>query len=410
MTELLIPAGSPEVLKTAVRYGADAVYVGGEEFSLRAKAKNFTKEQLAWAVGYCHERGKKLYVTANIIAHNRDLAEAREYFESLNEIGPDAVIIADAGMFAIAKKMLRPEIAIHISTQANNVNSETFRFWYDLGASRVVCGRELSLGEIAQIRSELPEGAEIEAFVHGAMCIAYSGRCLMSAYFTGREANLGACTHPCRWNYYVTEETRPGEYVPVSENERGTFLFSSKDLCAIGLIPDLIRAGVDSFKVEGRMKTALYVATVARAYRMAIDAAVQGLQEYEAVLPRAVEELGRCGGRGYTTGFFLGKPDTAAQTYESSAVTSEAVFLGIIDCVEPDGCAWFLQKNKFAVGDTIEFMKPDGTDVAAKVLSMWDEDGNEIADCPHPSVRVKAKFSAVPEIGDVMRLTEGNAR
>ena len=374
MTELLIPAGSPEVLKTAVRYGADAVYVGGEEFSLRAKAKNFTKEQLAWAVGYCHERGKKLYVTANIIAHNRDLAEAREYFESLNEIGPDAVIIADAGMFAIAKKMLRPEIAIHISTQANNVNSETFRFWYDLGASRVVCGRELSLGEIAQIRSELPEGAEIEAFVHGAMCIAYSGRCLMSAYFTGREANLGACTR------------------------------------AIGLIPDLIRAGVDSFKVEGRMKTALYVATVARAYRMAIDAAVQGLQEYETVLPRAVEELGRCGGRGYTTGFFLGKPDTAAQTYESSAVTSEAVFLGIIDCVEPDGCAWFLQKNKYAVGDTIEFMKPDGTDVAAKVLSMWDEEGNEIADCPHPSVRVKAKFSAVPEIGDVMRLTEGNAR
>ena len=257
-TELLMPAGSLEVLKTAVIYGADAVYAGGEAFGLRAKARNFTMEELKEGAAFAHRRGAKLYITANILAHNQDLEEAEGYFEELKQVEPDALIISDPGMFVLARRVL-PETDIHISTQANNTNYGTYRFWHELGAKRVVSARELSLREIGEIRRRIPEDMEIESFVHGAMCISYSGRCLLSNYFTGRDANQGACTHPCRWNYAVVEETRPGEYMPVYENERGTFLFNSKDLCMIEHIPELLEAGIDSFKVEGRMKTALYV-------------------------------------------------------------------------------------------------------------------------------------------------------
>ena len=268
--ELLVPASSLEVLKTAVNFGADAVYIGGEAFGLRAKAKNFSMEEMAEGIRYAHERGVKVYVTANILAHNYDLEGVRQYFRELREIQPDALIIADPGVFEIAKEIC-PEIQRHISTQANNTNYGTYLFWYRQGASRVVSARELSLREIREIREHIPEKLEIETFVHGAMCISYSGRCLLSSYFTGRDANRGACTHPCRWKYAVVEETRPGEYLPVYENERGTFIFNSKDLCMIEHIPELLEAGIDSLKIEGRMKTALYVATVARTYRKAID-------------------------------------------------------------------------------------------------------------------------------------------
>ena len=279
--ELLIPAGSLEVLKTAVIFGADAVYIGGEAYGLRAKAKNFTPDEMAEGIAFAHAHHAKVHVTANILAHNGDLEGAEQYFHELKELRPDALIIADPGMFSLARRIC-PEIDIHISTQANNTNYMTCRFWHELGARRIVTARELTLTEIAEIRRKIPDGLEIECFVHGAMCISYSGRCLLSNYLTGRDANQGACTHPCRWKYAVVEETRPGQYMPVYENERGTYLFNSGDLCMIEHIPEMIAAGIDSFKVEGRMKTALYVATVARTYRRAIDDYLESEEKYRA--------------------------------------------------------------------------------------------------------------------------------
>ena len=254
--ELLIPASSLEVLKTAVMFGADAVYIGGEAFGLRAKAKNFSMEDMREGIAFAHEHDVKVYVTANILAHNDDLEGVREYFQELKEIKPDALIIADPAIFEIAGEIC-PEIERHISTQANNTNYGTFNFWHKLGATRVVTARELSLEEIREIRANIPDDLEIETFVHGAMCISYSGRCLLSNFMVGRDANRGACTHPCRWKYSIVEETRPGEVMPVFENERGTYIFNSKDLCMIEHIPELLESGIDSLKIEGRMKTAL---------------------------------------------------------------------------------------------------------------------------------------------------------
>lgn len=268
--ELLIPASNLEVLKVAVLYGADAVYIGGEMYGLRAKAKNFSMEDVKEGIEFAHKHGVKVYITANIVAHNEDLEGIRKYFEELKEIKPDALIISDPGVFMIAKEVC-PDIDRHISTQANSTNYATYRFWYDQGASRVVSARELSLEEIKDIRAHIPDDMEIESFIHGAMCISHSGRCLLSNYFTGRNANSGECTHPCRWKYSVMEQTRPGEYMPVYENERGTYIFNSKDLNMIEYIDQILDAGIDSLKIEGRMKTALYVATVARTYRKAID-------------------------------------------------------------------------------------------------------------------------------------------
>ena len=354
--ELLIPAGSLEVLKTAVVFGADAVYIGGEAFGLRAKARNFSMEEMAEGIRFAHGRQAKVYVTANILAHNRDLSDARAYFRELKEIGPDALIISDPGMFLIAREECHG-IDIHISTQANNVNYLTFRFWHDQGASRVVTGRELSLAEIREIREQVPDTLEIETFVHGAMCISYSGRCLLSNYFTGRDANQGACTHPCRWKYAVGEETRPGEYMPVYENERGTYIFNSKDLCMIEHIPDLIAAGVDSLKVEGRMKTALYVATVARTYRKALDDYAEDPALYEKHMPWYLEQIAACTYRRFTTGFFYGKPDENAQVYDSNTYVKDYTYLGMIE--ETDGfCCRIEQRNKFSVGETAGTSKP----------------------------------------------------
>ena len=280
--ELLIPASSLEVLKTAVMFGADAVYIGGEAFGLRAKAKNFSMEDMREGIAFAHEHDVKVYVTANILAHNDDLEGVREYFQELKEIKPDALIIADPAIFEIAGEIC-PEIERHISTQANNTNYGTFNFWHKLGATRVVTARELSLEEIREIRANIPDDLEIETFVHGAMCISYSGRCLLSNFMVGRDANRGACTHPCRWKYSIVEETRPGEVMPVFENERGTYIFNSKDLCMIEHIPELLESGIDSLKIEGRMKTALYVATVARTYRKAIDDYQKDPKLYERI-------------------------------------------------------------------------------------------------------------------------------
>ena len=403
--ELLIPASSLEVLKVAVTFGADAVYVGGEAFGLRAKAKNFSMEDMAEGIQFAHEHGVKVYVTANILAHNRDLDAAREYFKELKAIGPDALIISDPGMFMIAREVC-PEIDIHISTQANNVNYMTFLFWQEQGAARVVTGIELSLEEIRQIRDHIPDSLEIETFVHGAMCISYSGRCLLSNFFTGRDANQGACTHPCRWKYSVVEETRPGEYMPVYENERGTYIFNSKDLCMIDHLPDLVEAGVDSLKIEGRMKTALYVATVARTYRKALDDLAQGREVYEKNLPWYEQQITGCTYRRFTTGFFYGKPDDTAQIYDSNTYEKDYVYLGITGKADENGVFDLEQKNKFSVGEIIEIMKPDGRNIETVVEGIWDLEGNEQESAPHARQALKVKLRDIPDEMDLLRRSE----
>ena len=385
--ELLVPASSLEVLKIAVIFGADAVYIGGEAFGLRAKAKNFSMEDMKEGIAFAHEHGVKVYVTANILAHNDDLEGVREYFQELKEIRPDALIISDPGVFMIAKEVC-PEIERHVSTQANNTNYGTYQFWYQQGAKRVVSARELSLKEIKEIRANIPDDLEIETFIHGAMCISYSGRCLLSNYFTGRDANQGACTHPCRWKYAVVEEKRPGEYLPVYENERGTYIFNSKDLCMIEHIDDIMESGIDSLKIEGRMKTALYVATVARTYRKAIDDYLESPQKYRANMTWYQEQISNCTYRQFTTGFFYGKPDENTQIYDSNTYVKEYTYLGYIEEVTEEGLGRITQRNKFSVGETIEVMKPNGENVEVTVQRILDEDGNSVESAPHPQQRL----------------------
>ena len=400
--EVLAPANSLEVLKTAVEYGADAVYIGGEMYGLRAKAKNFSAEDMKKGIAYAHERGKKVYVTANITAHNRDLEGVRAYFHELKEIRPDALIISDPGVFTIAKEVC-PEIDIHISTQSNNVNYMTFRFWKEQGATRVVTARELSLEEIGDIRKNIPDDFEIETFVHGAMCISYSGRCLLSHYFTGRDANLGACTHPCRWKYYIMEEKRPGEFLPVEENERGTYIFNSKDLCMIEHIPKLVNAGIDSFKIEGRMKTALYVAVVSRTYRQAIDDYFEDPQKYIDNIPYYKKEIAKCTYRQFTTGFFFGPTTHDSQIYDNNTYVKGYEYLGTIHESLEDGRGVFEQKNKFSVGDEVEIMKPTGENIVTKVLSMQDEKGENVDSCPHPGQRITLQTECTLQEYDIIR-------
>ena len=402
--ELLIPASSLEVLKTAVMFGADAVYIGGEAFGLRAKAKNFSKEDMAEGIRFAHEHGVRVHVTVNILAHNYDLEGARLYLKELGELKPDALIIADPGIFQMAKEEC-PHIERHVSTQANNTNYMTYKFWHELGAKRVVSARELSLREIREIRANIPDDLEIETFVHGAMCISYSGRCLLSNFFTGRDANHGACTHPCRWKYAVMEETRPGEYFPVYENERGTYIFNSKDLCMIEHIPELIEAGIDSFKIEGRMKTALYVATVARTYRKAIDDYMTNPKLYEQNMPWYLEQISNCTYRQFTTGFFFGKPSEEAQIYDSNTYIKEYTYLGIVEGVT-DGRCQITQRNKFVVGEEIEIMKPNGENLMAVVEEILNEDGEKQESAPHPQQKLRVKLSVVPEQYDLLRRQE----
>lgn len=403
--ELLVPASSLEVLKVAVIFGADAVYIGGEAFGLRAKAKNFSMEDMKEGILFAHEHGVKVYVTANILAHNEDLDGVREYFRELKEIGPDALIISDPGVFQIAKEVC-PEIERHVSTQANNTNYSTFCFWYQQGAKRVVTARELSLEEIREIRAHIPEDLEIETFIHGAMCISYSGRCLLSNYFTGRDANQGACTHPCRWKYAVVEESRPGEYLPVYENERGTFIFNSKDLCMIEHLPDILNAGIDSLKIEGRMKTALYVATVARTYRKAIDDYRKDPKRYQENMPWYQEQISNCTYRQFTTGFFYGKPSEDAQIYDNNTYIQEYTYLGIVGACDERGFYSIEQRNKFSVGETIEIMKPDGQNISVTVKGIYDVDGNPMESAPHPKQKLWIDLGCEMDAFDILRRKE----
>lgn len=403
--ELLIPASSLEVLKVAVMYGADAVYIGGEAFGLRAKAKNFSLEDMKEGIEFAHARNVKVYVTANILAHNYDLDGARKYFEELKTIGPDAVIISDPGMFTIAKEVM-PDTDIHISTQANNTNYMTFKFWWEQGAKRVVTARELSLNEIKKIREEIPDDMEIETFIHGAMCISYSGRCLLSSFMAGRDANRGACTHPCRWKYSIVEESRPGEYMPVYENERGTYIFNSKDLCMIEHIPKMVSSGIDSFKIEGRMKTALYVATVARTYRLAIDEFLKDPELYKSRIPFYKSEISKCTYRQYTTGFFFGKPDENTQIYDTNTYVKEYTYLGIVDEKNEQGLYHIEQRNKFSVGETIEVMKPNGDNILVQVKRIVDEKGQDMENAPHPKQQLYIDLGVELDRFDILRRKE----
>ena len=403
--ELLVPAGSLEVLKVAVDYGADAVYIGGQAYGLRAKADNFSIEEMKKAVKYAHAKNAKVYVTANIFAHNYDIEGMKAYFEQLKDTGVDAVLVSDPGIFMLAKETM-PDMELHISTQANNTNYLTYNFWYNMGAKRVVTARELSLVEIKQIREHIPEDMEIESFMHGAMCISYSGRCLLSSYFTGRDANRGACTHPCRWKYHIVEETRPGEYMPVNEDDRGTYIFNSKDLCMIEHIPEMIDAGIDSFKIEGRMKTALYVATVARTYRKAIDDYMESPELYRPNMEYYKSEIAKCTYRQFTTGFYFGKTDQDSQIYDNNTYIKNCTYIGNVQEVTEDGLVAFEQKNKFSVGEEIECMNFDGTNTVCRVEEIYNDRMEPMESAPHPKMQLYVKLDRPVSAGMILRRQE----
>jgi len=401
--ELLAPAGDLEKLKIAVLYGADAVYIGGEAYGLRAKARNFGMDTMAEGIRFAHNHGAKVYVTANIFAHNNDFDEMAEYFKAVEEIGADALIISDLGVFSVAREAV-PNMEIHVSTQANNTNYKSAQMWHQLGARRVVVARELSLGEIKKIRTEIPEDMSIEAFVHGAMCISYSGRCLLSNYMTGRDANKGACAHPCRWKYYLVEEKRPGEYMPIEENERGTYIYNSKDLCMLHHIPDLIEAGICSFKIEGRMKTPYYVGTVVKTYREAIDDYLENPQKYESKIPYYMEEISKASHRDYTTAFYYGKPGGEEQVYTNNSYIREYDFVGMVmEDSDENGLTVIEQRNKFSLGDEIEAMPAKGEAFTFTVEALWDERDMCIESAPHPQQILKIKCPKALRRFDILR-------
>lgn len=386
--ELLAPGGSLEKLKTAINYGADAVYIGGEAFSLRVAAENFSYEDMREGIKYAHDRGKKVYLTANIIPHNKDIEEFADFIREIRPMGFDAVLIADLGMFDMIKE-LAPEIPIHISTQANNTNYRSAAAWHKMGAKRVVLAREMSLEEICEIRKRIPEELELEAFVHGAMCVSYSGRCLLSNYMAHRDANQGACAHPCRWNYSLVEQTRPGEYMDVFENERGTFIFNSKDLCMIEHIPELIKSGVSSFKIEGRVKTSYYLATVVKAYREEIDRYFEDPEKYTFDRSQ-LEELCKVSHRPYSTGFYFGKPTKNEQVYTDSSYIRDYDLIGmVLDYDEQTKIATITQRNRFFVGDEIEIIQPGKPFIRQTVREMVNENGEQIQSAPHAQMILK---------------------
>lgn len=400
--ELLAPAGNLEKLKMALIYGADAVYIGGEKFGLRAQAGNFTIEDMKEGVRLAHELGKKIYVTVNIIPHNEDLEGFSDYVRELQSIGVDALIFSDPGIFLIIKEAA-PEMELHLSTQANNTNYKSAEFWYKQGVKRVVLARELSLTEIKEIIDKSPKDLEFEAFVHGAMCISYSGRCLLSNYMVGRDANRGECAHPCRYKYYLLEEKRPGQYMPVEEDEKGTYIFNSRDLCMIEHIPELVKSGIKSFKIEGRMKSSYYIATVVGAYRKAIDHYFADPDNY-VTDKELVDEVHKASHREFSTGFYFGKPDSKGQIYETSSYVRDYAFVGLVlDYDASTGIATIEQRNKMSVGEEIEIIGPNKKMFTQKIEGMWDEEGQEIESAPHPQQIVKMKMKHEVSKYDIIR-------
>lgn len=388
--ELLSPAGDLEKLKVAVAYGADAVYMGGLSLGLRAKSKNFDMEQMNEGIKYAHAHGVKVYITANIFAHNDDFSDMEQYFLQLEKMGADALIISDPGVFSVARKAV-PDMEIHISTQANNTNYMSAMFWANLGAKRIVLARELSLAEIREIYDRAG-GIELECFAHGAMCMAYSGRCLLSNFMLLRDANKGECAHPCRFKYRLVEETRPNEYMPVYEDDRGAYIFNSKDLCMLGNLPDLINAGVQSLKIEGRMKTPFYVATVTKAYREALDDYYADPALYERKKEYYLNNIKKSSHRDFTTGFFYGKPTANDHVYGDNSYIRDYDFSAIVlSYDEASGFATVQQRNKFVVGDTVEFLRKKGEGFTQTVTELTDENGTPCSEAPHPLQILKIK-------------------
>lgn len=389
--ELLAPAGNLERLKVAVVYGADAVYLGGENFGLRAGAKNFTLEELTEGIKFAHDKGKRVYLTLNIIAHNEDLTGLPEYVSKLKNLYLDGIIISDPGILSIVKDII-PDMEIHLSTQANTTNYVTANFWYQQGIRRIILARELSLIEIKEIVEKVPDDMKIETFMHGAMCISYSGRCLLSNYMANRDANRGDCAHSCRWRYYLMEEKRPGEYFPVYEDEKGAYFFNSKDLCMIEHIPSLIEAGISALKIEGRMKSAYYVANVVKAYRHVIDSYLSNPDEY-CFNEKWLSEVKKASHRRFTNGFYFAKPSGEEQRYNSSAYIKTYVFIGLILSYDKNtGIAAMEQKNRVFKGDEIEIFGPEGDFFTQKIEKMWNEEGEEIEVAPHARQIVKIKM------------------
>ena len=398
--ELLAPAGNMEKLKMALLYGADAVYLGGKQFGLRAFGGNFSNEELKEAVEFAHNLNKKVYVTVNIFPHNSDIEMLPEYLAFLNTTGADALLVADIGLFMLAKKYA-PDIELHISTQANNTNWATVDAWHNMGASRVVLARELSKDEISVIRQKC--SVELEMFVHGAMCISYSGRCLLSNYMTGRDSNRGSCAQPCRWKYSLVEEKRPGQYFPIEEDERGTFIFNSKDLCLLPYLPDVIESGVDSLKIEGRMKSVHYAASVVKAYRMAIDSYFENPEAF-AVKDEWLEELEKVSHRSYTTGFYYGKPTEKDQIYTSSSYIQTSDFVGLVlDYDEATGFATVEQRNNMKLGQEIEVFQPQLPGYRQLLGEMYNDEGEAIEVAPHPQQIVKIRMEAPVEPYAILR-------
>ncbi|NLT49109.1 MAG: U32 family peptidase [Clostridiales bacterium] len=400
--ELLAPAGNLEKLKMAIIYGADAVYLGGEEFGLRASAGNFGLQDLKDGINFAHSRGKRVYLTMNIIPHNEDFEGMPEYVREVRDAGIDAIIFSDPGIFDVIRKEA-PEIELHLSTQANNTNWKSALFWHKLGVNRIILARELSINEIREIRQNTPDDLELEMFVHGAMCISYSGRCLLSSYMAGRDSNRGLCAHPCRWNYSLVEEKRPGEYLPVYENERGTYIFNSKDLCLIEHLPEIIKSGITSIKLEGRMKSSYYVATVVKAYREALDAYAADPANY--VFDQSLlEELSKSSHREFSTGFFKNKPTRNGQNYKTSSYIRDYDFVGIVtDYDSETGIAEIEQRNRFSVGETLEIVSPKGPYRLQKVTSMKNADGEDINVAPHPQMTVYLPVDAYAEPYTMLR-------
>ncbi|TAH63668.1 MAG: U32 family peptidase [Gottschalkiaceae bacterium] len=400
--ELLAPAGDLEKLKMAIIYGADAVYLGGEAFGLRASAKNFSIEQLKEGLAFAHARGKKVYVTLNIIPHNEDLEGLPEYVKTLEEIGVDAVIISDPGVISVVKEVT-PNMEIHLSTQANTTNYLSANFWHKQGVKRIVLARELSTDEIKEIIEKSSEELEIEAFIHGAMCISYSGRCLLSNYMANRDANRGECAQSCRWKYHLVEEKRPNEYYPIYEDEKGTYIFNSKDLCMIEHMPELIDAGVKSFKIEGRMKSPYYVATIVRSYRMAIDAYLADKANY-SYDEKWLEEIKKASHRDHTTGFYFSKPSGDEQLYTSSSYIRDYDFVGLVlDYDKDTGVATVEQRNRIFVGDEVEVFGPNKDYFNQIVEKMWNSEDSEIDVAPHAQQIIKIKMDKPVEAWDIIR-------
>lgn len=403
--EILAPAGDMEKLHFAVKYGADAVYLSGTLYGMRAATSNFDRDELKTAINLAHAAGVKVYVTCNTMPRNSELSALPDYLSYLQEIGADAVILADMGVLALAKKYA-PNLPIHISTQTSIVNYESAQMWHELGASRVVLARELSFEEIAEIRAKTPRDLSIEAFVHGSMCMSYSGRCLLSNYLAGRDANRGACAQPCRWKYAVVEERRPGEYIPVEEDASGSFIFNSKDMCMIEYIPKLIECGIDSFKIEGRAKTFYYAAVVTSAYRCAVDSYLEAPENW--TLPQHLyDEVCRVSHREYFTGFYFGRQPESQHLGDSTYIRDWDV-CGIVESCEEDGTAVVMQKNRFQTGDHAELLTPEGTVIPFEVSSLLSVDerfltGETIRVAPHPQMKVQLKFPCKVPVDTIMR-------